>query len=136
MKSGSLEVRLKQLEALHAVRQEAAVGCDVALSGKEAWHIPHQSACSAHVYHQYTLQIADGRRDALQAFLQEKGIPSMIYYPLPLHHQPAYRELCRRPLSLPVTESLCRSVLSLPIHTDIHKHLPYIVNTLLAWTKQ
>lgn len=136
LQAAILEVRLKHLETFNAVRQEAAVCYDVALTGKETWRIPHQSSFSSHVYHQYTLQVADGRRDALQAFLQEKGIPSMIYYPLPLHHQPAYRELCRRPLSLPVTESLCRSVLSLPIHTEIHKHLPYIVNTLLAWTKQ
>ncbi|MEO7665849.1 MAG: DegT/DnrJ/EryC1/StrS family aminotransferase, partial [Dehalococcoidia bacterium] len=75
---------------------------------------PRELPEALHVYHQYTVR-APQRRDELQAHLSSRGIGSAIYYPLPLHHQPLYREKLGYRDSLPVAESLSREVLSLPI---------------------
>lgn len=72
-----------------------------------------------HVYHQYTLRIADERRDALQKFLAGRGVQSAIYYPLSLHRQEAYAGLGFSEGSLPVSEQTTREVLSLPVHPDL-----------------
>ena len=63
--------------------------------------------------------MADGRRDALAAHLKADGIPSMIYYPLPLHRQLAYQSPRYPDGSFPVAEQLCAEVLSLPMHTEL-----------------
>ena len=69
---------------------------------------------------QYTITLENSeQRDGLQAFLKEQGIPSMVYYPKPLHEQTAYKELNYPQGSCPVTEKLCCTVLSLPIHPYI-----------------
>ena len=75
---------------------------------------PRELPDALHVYHQYTVRVPQ-RRDELQAHLSSRGIGSAIYYPLPLHHQPLYREKLGYRDSLPVAESLSREVLSLPI---------------------
>ena len=71
------------------------------------------------VYHQYTVQLAVEKRDQVQAALKERGIPSMIYYPLPLQEQEVMRGRCRISGDLNVASRLSRSVLSLPIHTEM-----------------
>jgi dTDP-4-amino-4,6-dideoxygalactose transaminase len=71
------------------------------------------------VFHQYTLVVPPPVRDALKDYLQGEGIPSMIYYPIPLHHQKAFRSISRCSEDLAVTERLCASVISLPIHTEM-----------------
>ena len=69
---------------------------------------------------QYTITLENrDQRDALQAFLKEQGIPTMVYYPKPMHEQTAYKELGYEKGSCPVTEELCGTVLSLPIHPYI-----------------
>jgi dTDP-4-amino-4,6-dideoxygalactose transaminase len=69
---------------------------------------------------QYTIQLKDReQRDGLQAYLKEHGIPSMVYYPTPMHGQTAYKELNYPADSNPVTQRLCGTVLSLPIHPYI-----------------
>ncbi|HSP55776.1 MAG TPA: DegT/DnrJ/EryC1/StrS family aminotransferase [Dehalococcoidia bacterium] len=75
--------------------------------------IPVELDGARHVYHQYTVRVPEGR-DLLQAKLAEQGIGSAVYYPVPLHHQPFYRELGYAD-SLPVAEAMARQVLSLPI---------------------
>ena len=80
---------------------------------------PMQHPATTHVYHQYTLRILGGKRDALRQRLAEQGIPTMVYYPLPLHHQPAFSPLCLTPTPLVAAERLCTEVLSLPIGPDI-----------------
>lgn len=66
---------------------------------------------------QYTIQLKNReQRNGLQAFLKEKGIPSMVYYPTPMHGQTAYKHLgCPKEIN-PITQKLCDTVLSLPIH--------------------
>lgn len=66
---------------------------------------------------QYTIKLKDReQRDGLQNFLKEQGIPTMVYYPKPMHEQTAYKSLGYGKGSCPVTEKLCETVLSLPIH--------------------
>ncbi len=83
---------------------------------------------------QYTIQLKDrAQRDGLQAYLKEQGIPSMVYYPTPMHKQTAYKELNYPEESNPVTQRLCSTVLSLPIHPyiteeDIEKVCEFVVS--------
>jgi dTDP-4-amino-4,6-dideoxygalactose transaminase len=76
-------------------------------------------AYSTHVYHQYTIKIKNGKRDELKNYLSEQGVPSMIYYPLPLDEQNAFKTITRTAEPLPVAKALSRSVLSLPMHTEL-----------------
>jgi dTDP-4-amino-4,6-dideoxygalactose transaminase len=75
---------------------------------------------STHVFHQYTIRFENSKtRDKVKAHLASQGIPSMIYYPLPLHHQEAYREEKFDATLLKDSEMLCEQVLSLPMHTEL-----------------
>ncbi len=116
LQAAVLEVKLRHLGEYCAARQEAAARYRALLSDTKGVELPVESHFSTHVYHQFTLKVADGRRDGLKEHLASRGIPSMIYYPLPLHHQQAYRQ---DGLSLPVAEALAGSVLSLPMHTEL-----------------
>jgi dTDP-4-amino-4,6-dideoxygalactose transaminase len=89
---------------------------------------------STHVYHQYTLKLRDGRRNALKAYLSEKGIPSMIYYPLPLNEQNAFKSITRSAGTLDVSKELAASVLSLPMHTELTaEEQDYIIATVKSF---
>ncbi len=114
-----LGVKLPLLDAFSAARQDAAARYDAAFGSLAGLQVPVRTPYSTHVFHQYTLRVADGRRDALQAFLLDRGVPSMIYYPVPLYRQKAFAHFAPADFSLPVTEMLCDSVLSLPIHTEL-----------------
>lgn len=118
-----LNVKLKRLDEYCAARQRAAKFYDDAFSTIDELQTPQRHANSTHVYHQYTLQVADGKRGELQKHLQEHGVPSMIYYPVPLYRQKAYEKYVRDDFSLPVTEKLSDAVLSLPIHTEMDEEL-------------
>jgi dTDP-4-amino-4,6-dideoxygalactose transaminase len=129
-----LEVKLKYLDEFSAARHQAAAYYDRELSGINGVKIPARQHNSTHVFHQYTLQVPADKRDALQEFLKEKGIPTMIYYPLPLNEQDAFMN-CSRPASeLPVTEQLCKSVVSLPMHSELdEEQLNYICRAIKAF---
>ena len=91
--------------------------------------IPYRSGNSNHVYHQYTIKAE--RRDELKNYLQENGIPTMIYYPVPLHFQNAYQQFGIGEGAFPVTEGLSKTVLSLPMHTEMDtEELAYICDTI------
>jgi UDP-2-acetamido-2-deoxy-ribo-hexuluronate aminotransferase len=127
LQAAILRVKLKHLDDYHRRRQEAATWYDTTLSDIPGVTTPQRSSFSTHIFHQYTLQVPSTQRDALKQFLQEKEIPSMVYYPVPLHMQKAYRELAYREGDLPVSEELCSKVLSLPMHTELEKNqLEYI----------
>ena len=81
--------------------------------------IPERMSYSSHIFHQYTIKVKNGKRDELKSFLESKKIPSMIYYPGPLHTQEAYRFLGYADNQFPVTSALCKEVLSLPMHPDM-----------------
>jgi len=117
LQAAVLKVKLKYLDEYSRRRNEAASYYDQALKNVIGIIAPSRVSYSTHVFHQYTL-IAE-RRDDLKKFLEVKGIPTMIYYPVPLHFQKAYRQVSLEEGSFPVTESLSKSVISLPIHTEM-----------------
>lgn len=127
-----LRVNLRHLDDFIRRRQEAARQYDNRLGKHPALTIPAKSAYGTHIYHQYTLKLNGVDRDALQARLKEAGIPSMVYYPVPLSQQKAFAFAGHKPGDFPVTEQLCRTVLSLPIHTEMEPgEIDYICHTLL-----
>lgn len=120
LQAALLRVKLRHLPAAQAARQALAARYDAALAGWPGLCIPAREGRSSHVFHQYTLKIDGvGRRDAVQAYLQAHGVPSAVYYPLPVHAQPAYAHLGYRLGQFPVAERLCQQVLSLPVHPGL-----------------
>ena len=113
-------VLLTKLEVFEGelARREAIAGIyDAALA--DFVTIPARVPESASAWAIYAILLRDGaQRDAVQAVLKEKGVPSAIYYPKPLHHQPAYRE-AHDGAALPVSEDLGTRILALPIHPDL-----------------
>ena len=129
-----LSVKLERLEDYIGQRQRAADYYDQALAGVAGIVTPQRSAKSSHVFHQYTLKVRDGRRDALKEYLQNKGIPGMIYYPIPLQDQKAFKDIIKTPVSLQITTDLCHEVLSLPMHTELSEdQLDYICSSITAF---
>ncbi len=118
LQAAILGVKLKYLNDYSAARGKAAEYYDQQLAGIEGITVPVRASNSTHVFHQYTLKVA-GKRDELKAFLESKGIPAMIYYPIPLNEQEAFQGQGRVVGSLDVTVELCKTVLSLPIHTEM-----------------
>jgi dTDP-4-amino-4,6-dideoxygalactose transaminase len=115
-----LNCKLPRLDAYNQRRAEAARRYDRHLAGIKGLLPPARLPASTHVYHQYTLRIANGRRDALQEHLREAGVPSMIYYPVPLYEQGAFRGTAANAVDfLPVTDTLCKEVVSLPMHSEL-----------------
>ncbi len=114
-----LDVKLKYLDNYCEARQNAAGYYTFNLSEVEEIETPVISDFTTHVFHQYTLKIKNGKRDELKAFLEKNGIPAMIYYPVPLNEQNAFKNICKVIGNMENTKILCESVLSLPIHTEM-----------------
>lgn len=130
-----LDVKLKHLDAYTASRQQVAAWYDEMLGNVEGLILPSRPAYSTHVFHQYTLRIAAGRekRDRMQALLAERGVPSMVYYPVPLHVQEAYAPYGFKQGDFPVSELCSEEVISLPMHTELDRaQVEYIVEQFLA----
>ena len=119
LQAAILEVKLRHLPTYERSRQEAAAFYDSCLSGLGEVVTPVRVPYTTHVYHQYTLKVQ--RRDELKSNLESRGIPTMIYYPVPLHEQVAYKQHDLAPGSFPVAEQLSKSVLSLPMHTELDR---------------
>ncbi len=131
-----LDAKLPHLDSYIAARQQAAAYYDKAFAGNNKLLIPGRQAHSTHVFHQYTLRVVGSDRDRLREGLAEKGIPAMIYYPIPLHQQKAYLDPRYKDGDFPVAERLAKCVLSLPMHTELdEEQLEYIVNNVLDLVK-
>lgn len=131
MQAAVLSAKLPHLDTYNQTRQAAADYYDQAFAQHPKLTLPHRAAYSTHVFHQYTL-VVDGDRDLLKAQLWEAGIPSMIYYPIPLHLQKAYQHLIPEGFSLPVTEKMAKQVISLPMHSELNEDiLQHITHTFL-----
>ena len=129
-----LQVKLKHLEQYNASRTAAADRYDALLADVEGLEIPARATYSKHVFHQYTLKVKAGReaRDKVKAKMDEWGIPTMIYYPLCCHEQPAYLDYGFKKGDFPVSEQLTAEVLSLPMHSELdEEQQKYIVDHLL-----
>ena len=122
-----LDAKLPHLDEYIAARQAAAAYYDQAFANHPNILTPARSEHSTHVFHQYTLRLVNVDRDALREALAAKGIPAMIYYPVPLHMQKAYQDPRYQEGTFPVAEKLAACVLSLPMHTELdEEQLAYI----------
>ncbi len=131
-----LRIKLKNLNDYAAARNKAATWYDNAFANHPRITTPARSKFSSHVFHQYTLMIKDLNQFDLQKFMGEKGIPAMIYYPVPMHMQKAYQDPRYTEGDFPVTEMLSKSVISLPMHTELdEEQLQYISQSLLEYLK-
>lgn len=136
MQAAVLKVKLKYLDEYASKRNKAANWYDKAFAGKSKIKTPERSKNSSHVFHQYTLVLNGVDRNKLKEHLAAKDIPAMIYYPVPLHSQPAYRHPVNEGKKYPVTDKLCASVISLPMHTELDEDtLKYISDSVLFFCK-
>ena len=130
LQAAILDVKLKYLDDFAKRRRSVADHYDNAFAGLPNVQIPVRATWSNHVFHQYTVKLKNVNRDDVRKKLADKGIPSMIYYPIPLHLQKAYRDERYMAGDFKITEELCSSVLSLPIHTEFEeKDLEFISDT-------
>jgi len=135
LQAAVLDVKLNHLSDFSARRNKAAEFYDENLQVVKEVIIPARVKNSTHVFHQYTLKILNGKRDELKAFLESKGIPAMVYYPLPLHQQNVFKGIMSE-VKLPVTELLAQQVLSLPMHTELsYEQLNYICASIKEFFK-
>lgn len=131
LQAAILEIKLKYLNNYSDARNSAASYYDQHLKQISEIQTPFRAGNSSHVFHQYTIQVLNGKRDALQQYLKTQNIPSMIYYPLPLFDQNAFKAIGRCTGDLAISTRLCQQVLSLPIHTEMDEsRLNYIVKTI------
>jgi len=127
-----LRVKLKHLTQFNSARRAVADKYDNAFAGCKSLTVPERVSYSSHIFHQYTLKVKNGKRDELKKFLESKNIPSMVYYPGPLHMQEAYKYLGYEENDFPVTSLLCKEVLSLPMHPDMEQEqIDYITLNIL-----
>lgn len=128
LQAAVLLAKLTHLSDFEKRRRAVAHRYDEGLAGLSGIEVPKRTVDSSHVFHQYTLKCENReQRDALKAHLFTKGIPSMIYYPIPLHWQTAYKQV----VNLPVSEDLCTRVLSLPMCPELAiEQQEYIVNNI------
>lgn len=127
-----LDAKLPHLNEYIRNRQRAAAYYDQAFSGNDKLLIPGRDAQSTHVFHQYTLRVVGANRDQLKEGLAAKGIPAMVYYPVPLHMQKAYQDPRYKQGDFPEAERLAACVLSLPMHTELDdEQLQYITQSVL-----
>lgn len=127
-----LRAKLPHLDTYIKNRNIAADFYDNAFSDVEWLETPFRDPKSTHVFHQYTLKTKGVDRDELRSFLSGKGVPAMIYYPVPLHHQKAYSDASLyKDSDFENTIDLCKSVISLPMHTELtEEELIYITKTV------
>lgn len=114
-----LRVKLRMLDSYNQARQTAAKQYNTAFANIMDIITPSTKEFTSHIYHQYTLRIKNGKRDALKKHLDELQIPNMIYYPIPLHKQKAFEPYVSNKQTFCVSDSLCNEVLSLPMHTEL-----------------
>lgn len=118
-----LNVKLQYLDIYISARQKAADYYYGELYNIDWITLPLKAKYGVHSFNQFTLTVSHGKRDLLQNHLNENNVPSIIYYPLPLYHQPAFKKYSKTGFKLKNTEYLCSSVLSIPIHTELNSEI-------------
>lgn len=140
LQAAVLRAKLPHLDRYCDRRREAARYYNAALGGHPELTVPKTmrgcegicDTCDCHVFHQYTLKVAGGKRDGLADHLAASQIPFGIYYPVPLHRQKAYADERYREADFRVTNQLCEQVISLPMHTELdQEQLAYITKAIL-----
>jgi len=131
-----LNAKLPHLTSYESSRNEAADWYDELLGNHPNIVIPKRNPQSTHVFHQYTLQIRNSKkeiRNLIREELQKRGIPTMVYYPIELHKQKAFEQFNNNNDHFPVSEMLCKTVLSLPIHTEMNKEMVEFISKNLLY---
>ena len=129
-----LRIKLRNLDCYNNARRAAADFYNESFLGCPGIKVPERMNYSSHIFHQYTISVINGKRQKLKEYLESKKIPSMIYYPVPLHMQEAYSFLSHREKDFPVTDKLCNEVISLPMHPDLdQEQLEYITLNVLKF---
>ncbi|RAI99881.1 dTDP-4-amino-4,6-dideoxygalactose transaminase [Chitinophaga skermanii] len=131
-----LRVKLPLLDEYINARRKVADAYDAAFANHPQITTPFRAPYSYHVFHQYTLQIENVDRNAFVAYLAEKGVPAMIYYPVPAHKQKMFAAFGSDEFNLPITDELTTKVISLPIHTEMDDdQLRHIIESVLSYLK-
>ncbi len=129
-----LDIKLKYLDEYISARRKAADFYDNAFAGHEKIVTPFREKYCNHVFHQYTLILNNVDRDGLNKYLADKGIPSMIYYPVPCHKQKMFDAFGGTEYQLPITDWLTQRVISLPIHTELdEEQQSFIASSVLEY---
>jgi UDP-2-acetamido-2-deoxy-ribo-hexuluronate aminotransferase len=136
LQAAVLDVKLKYLDAYNQARANAAKFYDDALTGIDRLKLPKRMKSSTHIFHTYTLRLDPAERDKFREYLKNHEIPTMIYYPVPMHLQKAYTGYGYKQGDMPVSEELCTSVLSIPMHTELTPdQQAYICDTIHSFFK-
>ncbi len=134
LQAAVLRIKLRKLDTYNSNRNSAAEFYTEAFSQVEELICPTIPSDRKHVFHQYTLRVKNGKRDALKQYMDDLGIPAMVYYPVPLHEQQPYRRERISPHGLPVTRTLKDEVISLPMHTELTaSHLNEITQAVIKF---
>lgn len=129
-----LDIKLRHLDEYIAARTKAADYYDNAFAGNAKITTPYRAPYQKHVFHQYTLILDGVDRDGLNEHLASKGIPSMIYYPVPGHKQKMFESFELQTQDMPVTDWLTERVISLPMHTELdEEQLNFIASSVLEF---
>lgn len=131
LQAAILNVKLSHLDEYLDARKKAAAFYNHALQDWPIVQLPKSNKNSLHTYNQYTLIVKNGLRDELKKHLADHKIPTMIYYPLPLYKQDAFKKYVSKGFELTNTEDLCKSVLSIPMHTEFTELMLYQITTII-----
>ena len=136
LQAAILRIKLRNLDRFNSSRREVANHYDQFFSQFPEIKTPKRAESSTHVFHQYTLQLEGLDRDEMRAFLADRGVPAMIYYPIPAHKQKMFEAFGSADTVLPITDWLTERVISLPIHSEMSKeHLDTICNAVAEFVK-
>ena len=132
LQAAILRVKLRHLNEYNEARQKAAAAYDEAFRNNPDLQIPVRAEGSTHIFHQYTLLVKNGKRDALGKHLDEHKIPNKVYYPVPIHVHPPYAASCRFEVEkLKISLDLSDHVISLPMHTELAEdQIEFITSTV------
>lgn len=131
LQAAVLSIKLKYLNDSVSARRAVAKQYRQGLEDCPFIEIQHCPDNSTHVYHQFTIRVKNGLRNELRDYLNVHSIPTTVYYPVPIHKQPAYRNLLRKGSELKESERLCEEVLSLPMHAELSEdQIEYILSKI------
>ncbi|HET7152538.1 MAG TPA: DegT/DnrJ/EryC1/StrS family aminotransferase, partial [Candidatus Kapabacteria bacterium] len=128
-----LRIKLRHMLEWNAARNKAAQLYDFHFSSTSIAP-PYRAADCTHIFHQYSIRVP--RRELVTAYLKEQGIPFMIYYPVPLHLQPAYKQYGGKVGDFPITEKVAQEIVSLPMHSELTEdQIAFIARTVIEATE-
>ena len=134
IQAAMLRVKLRYLDGYIKARKEVAAAYDKAFDKHPHISIPKRVLASSHVFHQYTIKLKEVDREAFAKSLAFNGIPTMVYYPVPVHLQVAYQSYGYQQGDFPIAEKLCQEVISLPMHTEMEpEQLELIIDSIQSY---